>query len=227
MKVGIFTLTRDRLAMTQATLASMRSCRPAYAYDHWFFDQGSTDGTVEWLEKDGRAHKVISFGENKGLHVAMNIAHAALIGAGYDLVMKVDNDIEFKTSKWLKKLVRAQRLLAPGSVVSPKVENLRFPPEVFARKRIGDFTFSFLDIIGGATRLMPKESIEDFMFNERMPLAWGGDATFANHCARRTIPMAYVEEVRVRHMLDDDAQREAHPDYMKRKDFEAHIPYPL
>ena len=226
-KVAIFTLTRDRLDMTKATLASMRERRPGHAYDHWFFDQGSSDGTPGWLRQNAPMASIVELGENKGLHVAMNLAHEALLGAGYDFIMKVDNDIEFKTVHWLKKLLRAQALLAPGSILAPRVLNLRHPPEVFARKRIGDFTFSFLDIVGGAARLMPRASITDFRFNERMPLAWGGDATFANHCARNVIPMAYVEDVRVRHMLDDEEQEKVNPEYFQRRTFEAYIPYAL
>lgn len=229
-KVAIFTMTRDRLEYTKRTLRSMRENRPGLAYDHWFFDNGSTDGTIGYLAQlrdIGRIYVIESFSENRGLHVSMNYAHRVLLDAGYRYIMKVDNDVEFKTKHWLRKLVRAQKCLAPGSVVSPKVEGLDHPPEPFARRRIDGWSVQFLDIIGGITRLMPRESIKDFKFNERMPLSWGGDLTFANHCERNIIPMAYITDIRVRHMDSTAGQEAANPEYMRRKEYEAYIPYGL
>jgi hypothetical protein len=115
--------------------------------------------------------------------------------------------------------------LAKGSIVGAHIENLEYPPEPFATKRIGGFTMQFLDIIGGQVRLMPRKSIEGFRFNERMPLAWGGDATFANYCERNTIPMVRVGEIRAKHMMTDPEQTKHSPAYMKRRVFEAYIPY--
>lgn len=229
-KIAIFTLTRDRLEYTRRTLRSMRESRPGMAYDHWFFDNGSTDGTINVLRQlrdSGRIYALELFGHNKGLHVSMNVAHKTLLDAGYRYIMKVDNDVEFKTKHWLRKLVRAQKVLAPGSVVSPKVEGLDYPPEPFARRNIEGFNVHFLDIIGGITRLMPRESIEKLRFNERMPLGWGGDFTFANHCERNIIPMAYITDIRVRHMDSTQGQERLNPEYMERKKYESYIPYGL
>ena len=229
-RIAVFTMTRDRLDYTKRTLDSMRQSRPGHTYDHWFFDNGSTDGTVEYLEtllRDKRIKSLTASATNQGLHRTMNLAHDLLLGLKYDFIMKVDNDVEFKTRHWLKKLIRAQKCLAPGSVVSPKVEGLNHPPEPFARRNIDGWSVQFLDIIGGITRLMPRKSIADFEFNERMPLSWGGDATFANHCERNIIPMAYVTDIRVRHMDGTKGQESHNPDYFKRKEYEAYISYGL
>ena len=226
-KVGIFTMTRDRLDFTKKSLPSMWT-KAGAKYDYWVFDQGSTDGTLKWLNaahEAGNIDHIVELGENKGLHIGMNTAHETLLDAGYSYIVKVDNDIKFKTAYWLKKLLRAYHSLAKGSVVAPRIENLQFPPVPFATKRIGGFRMHFLDIIGGQVRLMPRASIEDFRFNERMPLAWGGDATFANHCEKNSIPMVRADDIIAKHMMTDPEQTEHSPTYMKRRVFEAYIPY--
>jgi GT2 family glycosyltransferase len=95
-KVGIFTMTRDRLDFTKRALPSMWS-KAGAKYEHWVFDQGSMDGTLDWLNEaheSGNIHKIVELGENKGLHIGMNTAHETLLDAGYSYIVKVDNDMK-------------------------------------------------------------------------------------------------------------------------------------
>lgn len=227
-RVAVFTMTRDRIGYTKRTFRSMADTSAGHPYDHWVFDQGSTDGTVDWLKESVALGNIMSYsawGENVGLHVGMNRAHRALLDAGYDYIMKVDNDAEFKTKHWLRKLLRAQSSLGNRSVVSPRIVGLSNPVIPFAKKRIGGFRVSFMSIIGGICRLMPRDAIEDFEFCERLPLAHGGDAWFADYCKRENIPLVYIEDIRVRHMDSTQRQELDNPDYFNRKFFESYIPY--
>lgn len=206
----------------------MRSTRPGYPYHHFVYDNGSEDGTVAWLTDEysqQRLHMMTLFPENRGLHVSLNQAHRDI--GSYDLIMQLDNDVEFKTKGWLKKLVRAQRALGNGAMVSPRVKGLNNPPPAWASKHIGGFQFSFVDILGGICKLYPRHSIEGFQYNERKPMAVGGATDMAAWCQDKQIPQAYVEDVIVRHMDTTAGQEAAIPDYFSRKWYESYIPYGL
>jgi hypothetical protein len=110
-------------------------------------------------------------------------------------------------------------------VVAPRVRGLQHPPAAFAKTVIEKYRFSFLEIIGGICRVMPREILKDFRFNELMPMAHGGDATFAEYCLRHTYPMAYVENVIVRHMDSTTGQEQKLPEYFDRKFYESYVPY--
>ena len=229
-RVAVFTLTRDRLDYTQRTFASMRERRPDHAYDHYVWDMGSTDGTAEWLadqQDAGRIKGWVLCGKNLGQHVGSNRAHDWLIGQGYDYLLRVDNDCEFKTDRWLKKLVRAQRALGAAAIVAPRVRGLDHPPAPIAVLQKDGLNFTFVQILGGICRLMSAKALEGFRFEERMPLAIGEAQALGEHCRTRIIPMAYVEDVVVRHMETTQGQIAADPAYHERSFYERHIPYGL
>lgn len=232
-RVAIFTFTRDRLDFTRRCFESMRVMRPGARYDHFVFDNGSTDGTGLWLkaQKDsGRITDYILCGENMGLSHSFNRAYGQARDGNYDYVMTVDNDALFKTRHWLRKLIRAQKTLGvknPKAVVSPTVDNLMHPPQPYAVANIDKMRFGFVDILGGIARFMPVAATEGLELNARLPLAWGQDQSVASHCANANIPMAYVYNIVVRHMMTDAEQFDNIPEYMRRKNFEAYIPYGL
>jgi GT2 family glycosyltransferase len=229
-KVAVYTFTRDRLDYTMRTIDSMRAARPGHKYDHWVFDQGSEDGTLRYVRSlvdMDRIHTLVTFGENVGLHVGKNRVHDALLAHDYTHIMKVDNDIEFKTKHWLRKLLRAQAILKEGAVVSPVIRGLSNPVQPFASKRMEGYSFDFVEILGGAARLTTRDTIASFRYNERMPMAMGAATTFANHCMRERIHMAYVHDVVVKHMYTTVGQLKDKPEYFSRSEMERVIPYGL
>ena len=56
-KIAVYTLTRDRIEYTKECFAMLES-KAGIEYDHYIVDNGSQDGTVEWLKENeiGRAH---------------------------------------------------------------------------------------------------------------------------------------------------------------------------
>lgn len=226
MNVTVITLTRDRKELTRRCLDSIRAS--GQRFRHIVIDQGSMDGTVEFVRQAHPTAEVVEAGENLGISVGFN--RGLELARDADYVLTVDNDCEFITKRWLAKLIRAQKVLAAKdkrAVVSPRVKNLKHPPAVYAAYRGDGFTFGFAEILGGICRLMPKSVAREFRFNERLPMAYGQDQQFAGWCQERSIPMAYVEDIIVRHMMTDDEQETAMPEYMRRKGFELYIPYGL
>ena len=67
MKIAIYTLTRDRLLYTKQTFVSLWE-HAGYPFDHFIVDNGSTDGTPEWLtENAGRFRALLLQPENPGI----------------------------------------------------------------------------------------------------------------------------------------------------------------
>lgn len=97
-KLAVYTLTRDRLDYTKRMLEQLKNC--GEEFDHFIVDNGSTDGTQEWL-KDA-----IKLPKNTGLWTAINIL---LLYTNhfhdYRYVLKLDNDLEFPEDGWLTKLI--------------------------------------------------------------------------------------------------------------------------
>lgn len=109
-KVAIFTITYGRLEYTQRMFASMLA-GTKYLFDWFVFDNGSKDGTKDWLLADPHSLRIPSSGlttssDNKGLTIASNRCLDMIEEAGkYDIIIKVDNDCEFLTKGWLETFV--------------------------------------------------------------------------------------------------------------------------
>lgn len=77
-------------------------------------DNGSTDGTLEWLRAEAPAARVLALGENTGFAVAANRGIAAAEGAAVALV---NTDVELAPD-WIAAMAAA---LAPGAAGARRV----------------------------------------------------------------------------------------------------------
>ena len=82
MKVAAVTITYNRLNLTKKTVESFNS-KTAVDY-HLFIDNGSTDGTVEWLEN----YNHILLEKNYGIAYAFREAVSHL--KDYDFILKLE-----------------------------------------------------------------------------------------------------------------------------------------
>lgn len=223
MKLAVYTLTRDRLADTKkafAGLYDMAGCE----FDHYVIDNGSQDGTVEWLHGQ-KFHFLRCLGDNRGQCIASNILLDEIRKTPYDYILRYDNDIIPRSAKFVASLIEAAKMLGPNVVASPSIDGLLNPPQAFAEKSIRFYTFGFVDILGGACRLMPAHTLEGFRFTEYGNLSIGEAAKFANHCQTNKFPMVYVKGISVLH--DTESHIEANPEYFHRRKIEEYIPYGL
>jgi glycosyltransferase involved in cell wall biosynthesis len=111
-KVVIFTLTMNRLKYTKESFATLKKTA-GYPYTHVIVDNGSTDGTKKWIEKN--FDNYILNESNQGISIASNQA-LELISESLeaDIIVKFDNDAYCLTDNWLLKMVdiwRSNRLL--------------------------------------------------------------------------------------------------------------------
>lgn len=95
MKIATCIVTFDRCEYTQRTVESyLATCKPGNALV--IVDNGSTDGTRDWLETLSDPEVIFNRG-NVFPGAATNIGWAHLLELGYDadLLQRSDNDVEF------------------------------------------------------------------------------------------------------------------------------------
>ncbi|MFO8022453.1 MAG: glycosyltransferase, partial [Perlabentimonas sp.] len=130
-RIILYTLTRDRLDYTKQTFEGMRKTA-GIEFDHFILDNGSEDGTQNWLRKwrDNNSNtKLYLAKENMGLWAGINtVLSKTNFFEGYDFVCKLDNDVDFNVEgaqDWLLRLYKvAMSAVGEQWVLSPYVDGL-------------------------------------------------------------------------------------------------------
>jgi GT2 family glycosyltransferase len=77
MKIAVFTLTRDRLGYTKLSFESLRR-KAGVPFLHCVIDNGSTDGTKQWLRLKYRPQLLVDLPRNVGISMGCNLALRAI-----------------------------------------------------------------------------------------------------------------------------------------------------
>jgi glycosyltransferase involved in cell wall biosynthesis len=227
MKVAIYTLTRDRLEYTQRSFESLRE-RAGYEYSHLVIDNGSTDGTVEWLKEESNASRLqVAFANrNLGISVASNIALEVIGNRSPlhrpDLIVKMDNDCMIKSPDLLRRVVECfqaseQRILGPAFLLSPAVIGINKQPQVARHTRLGEYQINLTAIVGGLFHVLPATAYLHYRYPENLPYAKGQDDALCNYWKQQGGEVGYIDALMVEHMDGTDAQAEKYPEYFQRK----------
>lgn len=219
MKIAVFTLTRDRLDYTKRSFASLRE-NSGYPYDHYVIDNGSEDGTVEWLNEQKDIHVIAFNSENKGISASCNLALDHILPKGYDLIIKFDNDCEVVSSDILKELVSVYEKIPPfyfKFMLSPRVEGLNYQPERIDRMEIDGHPIGITPIIGGIFQPVLSECYKLYRYNESLPKAKGQDEDLNAWFRQMGGQVGYIEDLIVEHMDSTEGQKEKYPSYFERK----------
>lgn len=118
--VAVVILTWNALAWTKRCLAALRDCTDHPSWRLIVVDNGSTDGTVEWLGADGDL-TLVTNGTNLGYSKGCNIG-IALRKAGEDVVL-LNNDVVVTDPAWLTTLQDAAFGLPDTGVVGARLVN--------------------------------------------------------------------------------------------------------
>ena len=215
MRVAVLSLTRDRLAYTQhcfATLRDLAGCD----YSHFVLDQGSTDGTGEWLLAQDDLD-VTLLHENIGICCGLNLLLDEMLNpADYDAIVKFDNDCELLTQNTLRDVARLS--VEWDALLSPKIHGLRNPPPVLGQVSADEETaVDITPVIGGIFLAAPARIFADgYRHDERAPL-WGTDDTAlcADWRAKGGV-VGYVQGYDANHYLTTEGQWADVPDYFDR-----------
>ena len=226
MRIAVTTLTRDRLQYTRhcfERLWELAGC----AFDHFVFDNGSEDGTRDWLrENEARFAFVCCFPENLGISKAVNYLHERILAADppYDLIMHFDNDCEPVTPYFLDRMAAViqanpKMILSPWVLGTSNRPSTARPVEVKTAR--GTIESAYLvNHCGGLCRLQSRSAYEGVEFPEKgMPIAAGQDGWFSALSRGKGYQFAYMKDVAAWHYLGTKGQ-EADPamkSYFKRK----------
>jgi glycosyltransferase involved in cell wall biosynthesis len=222
-KVGIFTLTYDRLEMTKKSFESLWETAE-YPFEHLVIDNGSADGTVEWLDEYQLEHKgrvsTKKYAKNHGISIASNYAIDSLKDC--DIIVKVDNDALFLTKGWLKRMVelwKSNRML----IMSPYIQGLKDNPGGAPRQDYGMIKGEYLGLtrhIGGIVHFADARAYRDFRWSKDDTLHGMQDLELSNYLNKSGYLHAYMENFNVEHMYGTEGQHKMYPDYFRKRSWE-------
>jgi GT2 family glycosyltransferase len=162
MTVAAITITYNRLALTKQTVESFYF--KTKIDHHVFVDNGSTDGTQEYIKQFHH----IPLDKNYGISEAFAMAVKQL--KGYDFILKLDNDIEVVTDNIIEKMLDFYERNGIEFVCSPIDLNLDInyaPPQIgkIGIQNLKGFNVTFTTHTGGAFQLIPYDICEQLCTN--------------------------------------------------------------
>jgi glycosyltransferase involved in cell wall biosynthesis len=190
MKVAAITITYNRLELTKKTVDSFQN-KTTVDY-HLFIDNGSTDGTIEWLED----YNHILLEKNYGIAYAFREAVRTL--EGFDFVLKLDNDIETVTEDIISKMLKFYDKL--NYVCSPVDLALdpAFAPPVLGKENVNGYNCQFTTHTGGAFQLIPI-GICQKLCTEFTHLKYG-DYMIGKYYRKHGYKPTYLMDLQMRHI---------------------------
>lgn len=192
MTVAAVTITYNRLGLTQKTIESFNQ-KTKVDY-HLFIDNGSTDGTQDYLKQFDH----ILLEKNYGIAYAFR--EAVLKLQDYDFVLKLDNDIETVTDDIISKMLYFYKQNDMNYVCSPVDLNLdpNYAPAVFSKGNHNGMNYSFVTHTGGAFQLIPfavcKKLCTEFIHLRH------GDYMIGKYFRSRKYKPTYLTDLEMRHI---------------------------
>ena len=229
LKVAIFSLTYDRLDYTKECFDSLYRTA-GYKFDHFIVDNGSKDGTQEYLKTLENPNGLVNLklnSENMGISIASNQALDMIKNDGYDIIMKVDNDAFFKNQGWLAKMIDIYKAF-PRFALSLYVEGLRDNPGGAVRVdylTIRDELIGYTNHLGGICHFVEARAYDDFRWEEDSFLHGVQDMEFSQYLDRNGWYMGYLENWFVEHRDGTVGQHKKYKDYFERRKIEKTTKY--
>jgi len=192
MTVAAVTITYNRLDLTKMTVDSFY-LKTNVNY-HLFIDNGSTDGTQNWLKN----YNHILLDKNYGIAYAFREACSKL--KDYDYILKLDNDIETVTDDIIEKMLHFYELNGNRYVCSPVDLNIDmdFYPKVFKTANMKGYNVEMTTHTGGAFQLIPQ-SICQMLCTEFKHLRVG-DYMIGQYFRQHTYRPCYLKDLEMRHI---------------------------
>lgn len=162
-KILVVTITCDRLEQTKKYLGELKA-KAGVEFEHIVVDNGSTDGTVEWLKDQG--YNVVLNEYNEGIVQAWlnGVRIARLCGFKPDYVVKFDNDCEIATEGILAKIMQFYEQAGDYYIVSPQDMEILpdyLPQAVSDQKELGGHEVRITTHTGGMFTVIPIEAFDD------------------------------------------------------------------
>lgn len=192
MTVAAVTITYNRLDLTKQTINSFYA-KTGVDF-HLFIDNGSSDGTTEFL----KGYNHIPLEKNYGIAYAFKEAVRQL--KGYDFILKLDNDIETVTDDIINKMLYFYKNEDMRYCCSPVDLNLdpKFAPVVLGTGNVNNYNVRYTTHTGGAFQLIPY-SICERLCSEFRHLKCG-DYMIGKYYRRHGYKPTYLTDLEMRHI---------------------------
>lgn len=222
-KVAIFTIHYDRLDYSKATYFEMIGSA-GYKFDWFVWNNGTEKGTNEFLsDKANIPTEWLNQWETNPQNIGLTNASNKLVDYivnkdKYDIIMKVDNDVEFITYGWLADMVELWKR-NHMIYVSPYVEGLVDNPggaKRVGRGLIGSELVEVTHHIGGITALISAKAYKKFRWEDKM--LHGNQDMEASEAFRNMgyMPCYYPKHI-IRHRDTTEGQHIKYKKYFKRR----------
>lgn len=194
MKIAVVTITYNRLALTKQTVDSFyKSNKVDY---HLFIDNGSIDGTQEWLSNTAKNYVLL----DKNYGIAYAFAEAVGYLRNYDFILKLDNDIETVTDDIINKMLQFYESNGINYVCAPVdlLLDRAYSPVVLSETNLNGYNVHFTTHTGGAFQMIPY-SICDRLCKELRHLKCG-DYMIGKYFRRHGYRPTYLLDLEMRHI---------------------------
>ena len=178
MKTAVVILNWNGLQHLQHYLPSVIATTPDA--DIVVADNGSTDGSVEWLRADMPSVQLVLLDRNYGFAEGYNRALKQL--QGYDLFVLLNSDIE-PSEGWLKPLVEQLEQHPDIAVVVPKILDYKCREKFEYAGAAG----GFIDVLGYPFcrgRILQTVERDNGQYDTACDVMWGSGAAF---CCRAEV----------------------------------------
>lgn len=161
-KILVVTMTKNRLETTRKYIGEL-ALKAGYDFKHIVVDNGSKDGTVEYLKETG--YEVVENKENEGIIRGWIRGVDFAIEQGFipDYIVKFDDDCEIKTEDILKQIMEFYEENGDKYIVAPinlKTYPKNCPEVIDDKKRIGSFNVRITALVGGRLKAMSYDAFK-------------------------------------------------------------------
>jgi len=198
-KIVVITITCNRLELTKKYINQLRE-KAGYEFKHIVVDNGSTDGTLEWLQNNG--YLTLSLDKNYGIIKAWKIGiKYAMDKYNFDFLIKFDNDCEIISENILEKIIKFFRNHCKCCLVAPFDEALivhsNVRPGILHKGTENNFRVDYVTHTGGIFQVFPKEVIEYFYTASNALV--DKDINIGATLRRKGFDSVYLMDLRIKH----------------------------
>lgn len=196
MKIAVITITNNRLDSTKKYLPELKQ-KAGVEFNHIIVDNGSTDGTVEYLSKH---YLTVKISENIGIIEAWKIGiNIAIERFKPDLIVKVDNDCHIITDNVLSRIADFYNngchdyIVAPYDVAIPK----ELHPYIIAEGKERNESLMYVRHVGGIFIAMPTAIAKDMLKAPKRNMT--GDLERGKYWNSKGKSVVYLKDVKIEH----------------------------
>ena len=203
-KVVAITLTCNRLEVTKKWLSQLKD-KNDYPFNHIIVDNGSTDGTLEWLKSEG--YEIISLNKNIGQIKALRIAwEYAKKKYDPDYYIKFDDDCEVLSDNMISDMVKflnqcESYIIAPINIELEQEEYIKYMPKIVSKRKEKGHEVWTVSHTGGIVQMVSKKSINLMLGQPDDKLT--GDMARCNFLGNKGIIPLFLYDLKVMHRGND------------------------